>query len=60
MFFKIDLSVYSHNGPLQSATDAAAILRAVADRLESGEDRGSIRDINDNRVGTFTLALLED
>lgn len=35
--------------------EVARILRELADRLEEGEDSGWIRDVNGNKVGTFSL-----
>jgi hypothetical protein len=37
------------------APECARILRAIADALEDGSTGGPIRDVNGNRVGTFTI-----
>jgi hypothetical protein len=35
--------------------ELARLLREVADRVENGEDHGSVMDINGNSVGRWTL-----
>lgn len=35
--------------------EVAAMLRRLADRLESGETSGGLMDSNGNRVGSFSL-----
>ena len=35
-------------------TELARLLRAVAQRMESGEQEGVIRDLNGNSVGHFS------
>jgi CBS domain-containing protein len=37
--------------------EVARILRAVADRIESGNDEGPVRDENGNTVGRFSVTL---
>lgn len=38
---------------LACLTELARILRDTADRLLNGEDIGSVRDVNGNKVGSF-------
>ncbi|USN14348.1 hypothetical protein KABACHOK_05350 [Brevundimonas phage vB_BpoS-Kabachok] len=37
------------------AYEIARILRALADRVENGDEAGSVRDVNGNKVGSFDV-----
>jgi hypothetical protein len=54
----LKLAIETTNDAFQdgwTATECARILRELAARLESGETGGALRDVNGNRVGSFTL-----
>lgn len=37
------------------STELSRVIRVVADKVESGETSGNIKDINGNTVGTFEI-----
>lgn len=52
------LTIETDNAAFQDgepAFEVARILREVADAMENGTNEGPVRDVNGNRVGTFTL-----
>lgn len=54
------LNIETDNAAFQDGdthAEITRILRDVTERIEAGADRGPIRDINGNTVGSFLLAL---
>lgn len=49
--FETDNSAFESCG----ATESARILRAIANRIESGDLDGAVMDINGNRIGKWEL-----
>ncbi len=50
-----NLRIELGNAAMQTPEDIADALRSVANKLESGNTEGSIRDLNGNTVGEFKI-----
>ena len=53
---KLEVSIFGGNSAMLAVEDFAAALRSVADKMDSGETSGRIRDANGNRVGTWSTS----
>jgi len=51
--FRLDIAVENSAFEPVPGPEVARILRAVADRVERGEESGKLNDINGNKVGYF-------
>jgi hypothetical protein len=52
-----DVQVSLGNAAMDSHEDVARALREVADKVESGDYSGRVRDDNGNSVGAFSFRL---